>query len=92
MLDAPWVHVDDLGLSDADDVVILTHAHEQDRVVSSHTDFGGLLAAQRAVSPSVVQLTREIATLHAAGLGQLLARSQVASRDFLPRWRGRKGT
>lgn len=66
------VHVDDQQLGAADDDVILQWARDERRVVvSSDTDFGGLLAAQRAAAPSVL-LTRAIATLRAPELAMLV--------------------
>lgn len=65
------VHVDDLDLGDADDDVILVRAREEERiVVSSDTDFSGLLAAERAASPSMI-LTRAIAKLPAREMAAL---------------------
>lgn len=66
------IHVDDLGLGQADDDVILVTAREQERVVvSSDTDFGGLLSAEHATSPSMI-LTRAIATMPAGDIAELL--------------------
>lgn len=51
------VHVFDIGLTDATDIVILEHAAAERRVVvSSDTDFGALLARQRRADPSYVLL------------------------------------
>lgn len=66
------VHVDYLDLEQAADDVILERARELDRViVSSDTDFGALLAAQRADGPSMV-LTREIEAYPASEIAELL--------------------
>ena len=54
---AGWdvVHVRPLGLAAAKDPVVLETAREAGRIlVSADTDFGALLAAGRATSPSVV--------------------------------------
>ena len=77
------VHVDDLDLEHADDDVILDRARELDRiVVSSDTDFGALLAAQRAMSPSMV-LTREIEAHPAREIAELLLAALVVAADVL---------
>ena len=66
------VHVAALSMAEADDIEILEHARRtQAVVVSSDTDFGTLLAFQRAASPSVI-LTREVSTLAAVDLARLL--------------------
>ena len=76
-------HVDDLELGDADDEVILAAAREGDRiVVSSDTDFGGLLAAERAAGPSVI-LTRAVADLRAPELAELLVAAIEVAEEAL---------
>lgn len=66
------VHVDDLSLGDADDREILQRARQEERtLISSDTDFGALLAAERATTPSVI-LTREVSTLPSDELADLL--------------------
>lgn len=51
------VHVREVGLSEADDKVILERAATEDRVVvTQDTDFGTLLAASGAKHPSVILL------------------------------------
>jgi len=66
------VHVEELSLSMAEDVEILERARtDASVIISSDTDFGMLLAAQRASSPSVV-LTREVSTLPASDLAKVL--------------------
>ncbi|HEY6424075.1 MAG TPA: DUF5615 family PIN-like protein [Pseudonocardiaceae bacterium] len=65
-------HVDQLSLGVAEDIAILEFARSGEWVVvSSDTDFGMLLAAQRATTPSVI-LTREVSTLRAENLARLL--------------------
>ena len=77
------VHVDDLDLEHAADDVILDRAPELDRiVVSSDTDFGALLAAQRAKRPSMV-LTREIEAYPASEIAELLLAALVVAADGL---------
>lgn len=54
------MHVRDLGLSEASDAEILVVAREREAiVVTGDTDFGDLLAADNAVSPSIVLLRRQ---------------------------------
>lgn len=66
------VHVDALSMATADDAEILRRARSDEAViVSADTDFGALLAAERATAPSVV-LLREVSTLPAAALADLL--------------------
>ena len=73
------VHVRDLGLSSAADVVVLAVASEQGRVlISSDTDFGELLAESNASAPSVVLFRRqgqrraaELVKLLSANLGAI---------------------
>lgn len=77
------VHVDDQQLGAADDDVILQWAHDERRVVvSSDTDFGGLLAAQRAAAPSVL-LTRAIATLRAPESAMLVVAALDTAAEAL---------
>lgn len=77
------VHVDDVQLGAADDDVILQRARDDGRiVVSSDTDFGGLLAAQRATAPSVL-LTRAIAMLRAPELAALVVSALDTAADAL---------
>ncbi len=65
-------HVDQFSLGAAEDAAILDFARSGEWVaVSSDTDFGTLLAAQRATTPSVI-LTREVSTLRADELARLL--------------------
>lgn len=76
-------HVDSLALAAAEDVEILEHARADAAViVSADTDFGTLLAAQRAASPSVI-LTREVSTLPAAELAVLLLANLESVADAL---------
>jgi predicted nuclease of predicted toxin-antitoxin system len=66
------VHVDQFSLGAAEDVAILDFARSGKWVVvTSDTDFGTLLAAQRATAPSVI-LTREVSTLPVDDLARLL--------------------
>jgi predicted nuclease of predicted toxin-antitoxin system len=77
------VHVDDIDLEHAADEVILDRARELDRiVVSSDTDFGSLLAAQRARGPSMV-LTREIEAYPASEIAELLLAALAVAGDVL---------
>lgn len=56
----------------AEDIELLKRARtDASVIISSDTDFGMLLAAQRASSPSVV-LTREVSTLPASDLAKVL--------------------
>ena len=65
-------HVDQFSLGAAEDAAIMDFARSGEWViVSSDTDFGTLLAAQRATTPSVI-LTREVSTLRADDLARLL--------------------
>jgi predicted nuclease of predicted toxin-antitoxin system len=69
-------HVRDLGMREAPDDVVLAAARLADAVlISSHTDFGELLARSNANEPSVILLRRqegrrasEIASLIVANL------------------------
>jgi predicted nuclease of predicted toxin-antitoxin system len=69
-------HVRDLGMREAPDDVVLAAARLSDAVlISSHTDFGELLARSNANEPSVILLRRqegrrasEIASLIVANL------------------------
>lgn len=66
------VHVDDVGLAGAADIDILDFARTEDcTIVSSDTDGGMLLAAQRAAGPSVI-LTGEVSTFRTKQLADLL--------------------
>lgn len=77
------VHVEALSMADADDAEILEHARENGSVVvSSDTDFGVLLAFQRATSPSVI-LTREVSTLRPVRLAELLVANLPSFSDAL---------
>jgi predicted nuclease of predicted toxin-antitoxin system len=77
------VHVEALSMADADDDEILERARESGAVVvSSDTDFGVLLAFQRATSPSVI-LTREVSTLRPAGLADLIVANLPSFADAL---------
>jgi predicted nuclease of predicted toxin-antitoxin system len=49
------IHVRDIGLTDAADIVIFERAAEDDRIIlSADTDFGTLLALRGAAKPSVI--------------------------------------
>jgi predicted nuclease of predicted toxin-antitoxin system len=66
------VHVAEIGLTSADDQVILGRARDQDRVlVSCDHDFVQLLFASGDTRPSVI-LVREVDALPSAALAALL--------------------
>jgi predicted nuclease of predicted toxin-antitoxin system len=66
------VHVGEVGLRSADDLVILVRARAEDRVlVSADHDFVQILFASGDTRPSVV-LVREVDALPPAGLAALL--------------------
>jgi predicted nuclease of predicted toxin-antitoxin system len=76
-------HVGDLDLEQADDLVILERARSAGWViVTADTDFGLLLATQRANGPSVI-LTREVSTLPASDLAALLLANLAAIEPAL---------
>jgi predicted nuclease of predicted toxin-antitoxin system len=53
------VHGRDLGLGAAADEIVLEHARSESRVlISADSDFGTILAATRASSPSVLYIRR----------------------------------
>ena len=63
--------------------MILDRARSEGSViVSADTDFGTLLAAERATKPSVI-LTREISTLPTADLARLLLANLSAIEEAL---------
>jgi predicted nuclease of predicted toxin-antitoxin system len=77
------VHVEARSLADADDAEIVEHAREMGAVVvSSDTDFGVLLAFQRATLPSVI-LTREVSTLRPVELADLIVANLASFADAL---------
>jgi predicted nuclease of predicted toxin-antitoxin system len=77
------VHVDEVGLGSAPDLdVLLLAASEERVVVSADTDFGTLLAASRATTPSVI-LTREISTMASSELAALLLANLAAIEGAL---------
>jgi len=66
------LHVRDLGLAAADDVVIFEHADRDQRViVSADTDFGTILAIRNTAKPSVI-LFRGATPRHPIGQVRLL--------------------
>jgi predicted nuclease of predicted toxin-antitoxin system len=70
-------------MHEAEDVEIMECARSELRVIiSSDTDFGMLLAAQRADAPSVI-LTRAVSAMPAAQLAQLLLANLDALRPAL---------
>ena len=65
------VHVGDLGLSAAEDAVILQSGHEEGRtVVTLDADFHAILAMSGAIDPSVIRI--RIEGLRAHNLVELL--------------------
>lgn len=77
------VHVQTVSLHDVDDVEVLEFAARDRRIIiTSDTDFGGLLAARRSSSPSVV-LTRDVSTLGAVEVAKLLLANLGAVADAL---------
>lgn len=70
-------------MADADDGEILEYARGVGAaIVSADTDFGVLLAFQRATSPSVV-LTREVSTSRPARLAELIVSNFPSFSDAL---------
>jgi predicted nuclease of predicted toxin-antitoxin system len=77
------IHVDHVSMGAANDQEILERARKDHRVViSSDTDFGALLAAERSASPSVV-LTRAVSTLASDEMGRLLVANLDAVAEHL---------
>ncbi len=65
-------HTSDVGLERAVDPDVASHARERGQtIVTSDTDFGSLLAADRAASPSVI-LTRELGLMPADQMSALI--------------------
>lgn len=82
---ASWdvVHVRELGLASADDPTVLEHARGDERIlISADTDFGTVLAATQAETPSVV-LVRRVANRRAAELAGLLVATLTPLADEL---------
>lgn len=79
------VHVRDLGIGDAADLVIFERAAREGRtLISADTDFGTLLATYRSTFPSVV-LLREVANLRPFVQAALLLANLPAIEDSLKR-------
>ncbi len=77
------VHARDLGLLRAPDQVVMDRARAEGRVlVSADTDFGQLLAASHASSPSVVLLRREIDRRASSQTQLLLANLDQVAPDL----------
>lgn len=77
------VHTDDIGLATADDGEILVVARDQGRaIVSADTDFGTLLASERAIAPSVL-LLRFRSPRRAVEISELLLANLGAVADDL---------
>lgn len=65
-------HVGNIGLADADDRTILSHARQHSQVIITlDADFHTLLALSRAAGPSVIRI--RIEGLRAVQLAELLA-------------------
>lgn len=79
------VHVSDIGLTSAEDQVILARAREDDRVlVSCDHDFVQMLFASGDTRPSLI-LVREIETLSSAEMASLLVQALATElADLLP--------
>lgn len=68
-------HVRDFGMQDAPDPEVMSKAKEEQRIiVSADTDFGTLLAAQKAPNPSFI-LFREPDLIRAEDFAALLLRT-----------------
>ena len=79
------VHVSEIGLTSADDLVILARARDEGRVlVSGDHDFVQMLFASGATYPSLV-LVREVESMSSADLAVLLLAALSAGlADLLP--------
>lgn len=79
------VHVSEVGLTSADDLVILARARDEGRVlVSGDHDFVQMLFASGATYPSLV-LVREVESMSSAELAVLLLAALSAGlADLLP--------
>lgn len=78
-------------MASADSVDILERARSDAAViVSSDTDFGTLLAAQRATFPSVI-LTREVSTLPTVDLAELIIANLPVVAGCAGTWGDRGG-
>jgi predicted nuclease of predicted toxin-antitoxin system len=79
------VHVSEIGLTSADDLVVLARARDEGRVlVSGDHDFVQMLFASGATYPSLV-LVREVESMSSAELAVLLLAALPAGlADLLP--------
>jgi predicted nuclease of predicted toxin-antitoxin system len=79
------VHVSDIGLTSAEDLVVLVRARDEDRVlVSCDHDFVQMLFASGDTRPSLI-LICEIETLNSAEIASLLVQALATElTDLLP--------
>lgn len=76
----PAHHWSDLGEKDAPDMEIFQYAHNNNYIVFTHDlDFGDILAATGAVSPSVIQIRTDDPTPDAMQTTMLTALNQFQS-------------
>jgi predicted nuclease of predicted toxin-antitoxin system len=77
------VHVRDYSLQAASDLVVLERARAEDRIlVSADSDFGALLARQRATGPSVLLIRRLVGRRAAEQVALILANLDTVAADL----------